>query len=86
MNDNEAIQMMERSSSEIKALRARIASLEPKAHAYDSICTILGLLPRPSQGYGEDVAWMLDRRIGEIKKAMAAGDPALREKTEGAES
>lgn len=66
MNDQEAIQMMKRASAEIKDLRAQIDRLTPKAHAYDSLSAVLRLLPQPSQGYGEDVAYMLDRRIKEM--------------------
>lgn len=76
MRDSEAIEMMRRSSDEIKGLRARIAALEPKAHAYDMISAILGLLPQPSRGYGEDVAWMLDKRIRELKEAQAKPEEA----------
>ncbi len=66
MSDQEAIQMMKRASHEIKSLRAQIENLQPKADAYDSIRQILHLLPKPSQGYGEDVAWLLDKRIKEL--------------------
>lgn len=69
MNDKEAIEMMQRCSSEIKELRATIDRLAPKAHAYDQLSVVLGLLPQKSQGYGEDLAWTLDKRIGELKKA-----------------
>lgn len=71
MHDSEAIEMMQRSSSEIKELRARIAGLERKAHAYDMISAILGLLPQPSRGESLDLAWMLDKRIRELKEAQA---------------
>jgi len=67
MSTQETIEMMRRCSAEIKELRARIAVLEPKAHAYDSMAQILGLLPRPPQGYAEDVAWLLDKRIRELE-------------------
>lgn len=69
MDDKEAIQMMERASDEIKSLRRRIDVLAPKAEAYDSMTTLIGLLPRRSHGEGQDVAWMLDKRIGELKEA-----------------
>jgi hypothetical protein len=72
MSDSEALQMMRRASDEIKGQRATIAKLQPKAEAYDAICAILGLLPGPSRGYTEDVAFLLDRRIEEIKKAEVA--------------
>lgn len=75
MNDQEAIQMMKRASGEIKSLRAQIAALAPKADAYDSLKAVIGLLPRPSQGYGEDIAWMLDKRIEEILNAQVSAEP-----------
>ena len=73
MNENEAVEMMQRCSAEIKDLRQQIASLRPKADAYDNLATVLSLLPRPSVGYSEDVSWMLDKRIAEIKAARAKG-------------
>ena len=64
----EFIEMARRASSEIKDLRARIASLEPKAHAYEQMSTVLGLLPRQSGVYGEDLAYTLDKRVAELSK------------------
>ncbi|MCW5697912.1 MAG: hypothetical protein KIS96_14425 [Bauldia sp.] len=72
MNEQEQIEMMRRCSSEIKQLRAQIDHLQPKADAYDNIAKLLGLLPVASRGYGEDLAWMLDKGIAEIEKAAAA--------------
>lgn len=60
--------MANRAASEIESQRAKIAELAPKAEAYDLIRTILGLLPRTQQGYGEDVAYMLRRRADELLK------------------
>lgn len=82
MNDQEATQMMKRASGEIKSLRAQIATLAPKADAYDSLRAIIGLLPQRSQGYGEDVAWMLDKRIDEIMKAAVPAAPGNEEPTD----
>ncbi len=67
-NKQEFIEMARRASSEIKDLRARIASLEPKAHAYEQLSTVLGLLPRQSGVYGEDLAYALDKRVAELSK------------------
>lgn len=69
----EFIEMARRCSGEIKELRAQIERLQPKAEAYDSICAILGLLPRSSRGMGEDLAWRLDARIRELEEAGKAG-------------
>ncbi len=66
MHDNEAIQMMRRASEEIKSLRRTIDQLAPKADAYDAIRQLQDLMPRRSQGMGEDVAYLLDRRIKEL--------------------
>lgn len=66
MHDKEAIQMMERASQEIKSLRRTIDQLAPKADAYDAIRQLQDLMPRRSQGMGEDVAYLLDRRIMEL--------------------
>jgi hypothetical protein len=68
MDDREAIEMMRRASAEIKLLRKQIDVLMPKADAYDMIGKILNLLPAASRGYGEDVAYMLDKRIKELEK------------------
>ncbi len=73
MNDREAIEMMQRCKSEIVSLRNEIDRLRPKADAYDSIAHILSLLPRQSQGMGENLVWILDKRIREIERANANG-------------
>lgn len=67
-NKQEFIEMARRASAEIKSLRNQIAALEPKAHAYDQLSTVLGFLPRQSRGYGEDLAYMLDKRVAELTK------------------
>lgn len=72
MKDKEAIQMMQRASEEIKSLRRYIDILEPKAKAYDNMSALIGLLPRPSQGMGEDVAWKLDKRIEQLQQELQA--------------
>jgi hypothetical protein len=67
IENREAIEMMNRCKHEIQNLRARIAALEPKADAYDKLAIVLGLLPRPSVGMGEDLVWTLDKRIRELQ-------------------
>lgn len=76
MNSTEAIEMMRRASSEIKDLRRQIEHLAPKAAAYDNLAVVLGLLPRPSVGMAEDVAWRLDKRVEELKAEMKGREPA----------
>lgn len=83
MNGGEAIQMMKRASAEIRSLRARIAQLEPRAEAWESVTAILRLLPQPSRGMGEDVAWLLDRRIRELEAVVDAEQAASKAPAEG---
>ena len=66
ITNQEAIQMMNRCKSEIVNLKAAIAHLQPKADAYDNLAAIVRLLPQPSQSYGEDLVWVLDKRIREL--------------------
>ena len=67
MNDKQALEMMLRCQEEINMLRSHIAAIEPKAHAYDAICTILDLLPRKSQGNAPDIVWILKNEINKLK-------------------
>lgn len=62
----EAIQMMNRCKHELMQLRQELATLRPKADAYDNLATVLRLLPQLSQGYGEDLVWILEKRIQEL--------------------
>ncbi len=71
MNDNEALEMMKRCRDEIRLQRTVIDQLTPKAQAWDQLCKVLNLLPQAPQGYGEDLAWRLDKRIDELKAGMA---------------
>lgn len=73
MNNSEAIEMMNRCKHEILNLRAVIARLEPKADAYDNLVRVLRLLPQPSVGMGEDMVWILDKRIRELEPKPEAG-------------
>ena len=66
MTNKEAVEMMNRCKHEIVGLRAEIDRLKPKAHAYDNIASILRLLPQPSIGMGEDMVWLLEKRICEL--------------------
>lgn len=67
-SNHEALEFMNRTVSEMTELRNRIATLEPKAHAYDTLCTVLGLLPQRSQGMSEDFMWVLKKRIAELQE------------------
>lgn len=72
MGDKEAIDMMQRCKQEIVSLKREIERLRPKAEAYDSVAQVLALLPRQSMGMGEDIVWILDKRIREIEQAAVA--------------
>jgi hypothetical protein len=67
ISNAEAVQMMNRCKHEILSLRGVIARLEPKADAYDNLVRVLRLLPQPSVGMGEDMVWILDKRIRELE-------------------
>lgn len=67
ISNKEAIEMMSRCKQEILSLRATIDRLKPKADAYDNLVVVLGLLPKPSVGMGEDLVWTLDKRIRELQ-------------------
>jgi hypothetical protein len=71
IDNQEAIEMMNRCKHEIAGLRAEIGRLKPKADAYDSLATVLRLLPQPSIGMGEDLVWVLEKRIRELKESKA---------------
>jgi len=71
IENREAIEMMNRCKHEIQSLRAIIKALEPKADAYDKLAIVLGLLPRQSVGMGEDLVWVLDKRIRELEPKPA---------------
>ena len=72
ISNKEAIEMMQRCKHEIAGLRAELASLRPKADAYDNISSILRLLPGPSIGMSEDLVWVLDKRIRELTPQPAS--------------
>ncbi len=68
MHNKEALEMMYRCKDEFESLRRHIAQLEPKAVAFDLINKVMSYVPdRNSQGYGEDIVWVLKRRINEIE-------------------
>ena len=71
MENKEAIEMMNRCKNEIISLKATIDRLKPKADAYDNLATLLRLLPQPSVGMGEDLVWVLDKRIRELSPRPA---------------
>ena len=66
MTNHEAIEMMNRCKREIIELRGAVDRLKPKADAYDNLVTVLRLLPQQSIPMGEDMVWVLDKRIREL--------------------
>ena len=80
MTDWEVLQTLERCKQEILQMRATIEHLRPKAEAYDSIVTILRLLPGQGIATSEDMVWLLDKRIRELTPKPAANEqPAPQE-------
>lgn len=75
IENKEAIDMMERCKHEIMGLRATIDRLKPKADAYDNLAIVLGLLPRPAIGMGEDLVWTLSKRIKELEAKPKTTNP-----------
>jgi hypothetical protein len=71
----EAVQMMLRCKLEIQQLRQTIDTFRPKAEAYDNIAAVLRLLPQPSDYHGEDLVWILERRINQLKGSPADASP-----------
>lgn len=76
ISNQEAIEMMNRCKQEILSMRASIARLQPKADAYDNLAVVLGLLPRQSIGMGEDLVWIIDKRIRELQPKPATENTA----------
>lgn len=68
-------QMLNRLGGEIKELQATVAALAPKAEAYDLLKKVLGLVPGPSQGYGEDIHWVIRTELTKIEAEIAASEP-----------
>lgn len=66
MNDNDAMQMMQRCSEEIRSLRRTIKNLAPEADAYESLRIVL---------------WRLDKAIA-IKEAQNAKQTVAEEQPE----
>lgn len=76
ISNQEAIEMMISCREEILSLRAHIDRIQPKADAYDNLATVLRLLPQPSGGMGENLVWILDKRIQELQPKPKEAQPA----------
>lgn len=68
MPNVEAVEMMARCKEEIVHLRRANETLRPKAEAYDAILRILSFLPGKSVAMGEDLVWILEKRIEALNK------------------
>lgn len=67
MSRPELLHLLRVAHDEIVVLRRKVAELEPRARAYDNIDRIVGMIPYPSQGYGEDVAWRIKTVVERIE-------------------
>jgi hypothetical protein len=63
----ETISLLRHAHDEVVTLRRRVADLEPKAHAYDTMAIIARQSVRPeSQAYGIDVVWRLKEAVEKL--------------------
>lgn len=68
MNNRDIKQCIQRCIEEISILRKENERLKPLANAYNSIQQVLDLLPQRSQGYGEDIVWLLRKQLEELNE------------------
>lgn len=67
MEKPELGQLLRRAHDEVVTLRRRVADLEPRAHAYDTIAINARLTVRDGGGYaGIDVAWELKKAVEDL--------------------
>lgn len=52
---------------EIKLLQTEVSYLRPKAEAYDVLCTVLGFLPKQTQGMSEDILCSINKEIDKLE-------------------
>lgn len=68
MEDKEAREIMIRCVAELQTQRQVIDKLAPQAEAYELIRDISrAIIPKQSQGYGEDLVWRLKKKIAELE-------------------
>lgn len=68
----EMAEMAERAAAEISDLRNSLTRIAPRAEAFDALQQVLGMMPRPSRGEGEDMAWRLKNRAAELRAELSA--------------
>lgn len=73
MNDQDTKRLLHECIDEIEHLRLINNELAPKAHAYDTLCQVLGLLPKQGQGFAPDIVGKIERVIEKID-ANSPGD------------
>jgi hypothetical protein len=63
------MQLLRRAHDEVLNQRFRVAHLEPKAHAYDTIAQIarLSIDSVPPQGAEIDIAWRLKEMVDKLR-------------------
>lgn len=74
MDDKEVVQMMQRCIEEMQMQRNVINRISPQAEAYEVIRDIVRMLPKTSQGYGEDLVWQLKKKIEELRPKPKVAD------------
>ena len=81
MDRTETISLLRQGHDEIVTLRRRLAELEPKAHAYDTLAIIARIAePIESRGFSVDIAWTLKDAVDKLVAERAA-DEAAREQS-----
>lgn len=71
MNDIDLKMMIIRTHDEIIRLRRRLEEAEPKARSYDALLQVLDMMPKSSQGFGEDVAWLLKQELDRVNARIS---------------
>lgn len=73
MDKPEQVRLLRQAHDEIVTLRRRVADLEPRAHAYDTIAIQSRLTLKPEGGYHSvDIAWELKKAVDEIEAERKA--------------
>ena len=69
----EMIRVLRQAHDEIVTQRRRLAEVEPKAHAYDTLAIAMRLAePVSQQGYSIDVAWLVKEAVEKLQAEQAA--------------
>lgn len=67
MDRPETINLFRMAHDEVVTLRRKVAALEPRAHAYDTIAILARQAEvRTESGYSVDVAWKLESAVNEL--------------------